>query len=411
LQERGQISTNSHGLTGSYLIDLVSAPTVVDPAYVAEIIRERAQRRRVIELHQRGLQRAYESADDAETQLRATEEELGRLPRGPSQKVEEAYEFRPGGSFILDTDPTPRALWGDGEQVLWADGEALIIAGAQGLGKTTLAQQLALGWIGFEGYGELLDMPITPGMLLLYLAMDRPRQAARSFRRMVTDDQRGELNDRLLVWAGPPPQDLARYPSLLLKLCDQAMADAVIVDSLKDAAIPLSDDDVGAGYNRARQMACVNGVQVAELHHVRKQQTSKKAEAELTIDDLYGSTWLTSGAGSVLLLTGKPGDPIVKMRHLKQPSAEVGPYTVLHNDVTGRSTIWHAMDLLEYVRACGPVTAFATAEQLFDTASPTAAEREKARRRLDRLVASGHLLVLDPGDSKTNRPTTWTAAL
>jgi replicative DNA helicase len=69
------------------------------------------------------------------------------------------------------------------------------------------------------------------------------------------------------------------------------------------------------------------------------------------------------------------------------------------------------MDLLEYVRACGPVTAFATAEQLFDTASPTAAEREKARRRLDRLVASGHLLVLDPGDSKTNRPTTWTAAL
>ena len=57
--------------------------------------------------------------------------------------------------------------------------------------------------------------------------MDRPRQAARSFRRMVTDDQRDELNERLLVWKGPPPQDLARYPALLLELCDKAMADMV----------------------------------------------------------------------------------------------------------------------------------------------------------------------------------------
>jgi len=37
-----------------------------------------------------------------------------------------------------------------------------------------------------------------------------------------------------------------------------------------------------------------------------------------------------------------------------------------------------------------------------DTDSPTAAEREKARRRLDRLVNTSHRIVLDPGDRKTN---------
>jgi hypothetical protein len=36
-------------------------------------------------------------------------------------------------------------------------------------------------------------------------------------------------------------------------------------------------------------------------------------------------TWLTSGAGSVILLNGQPGDPIVSLHHLKQPAAAVGP--------------------------------------------------------------------------------------
>jgi hypothetical protein len=38
-------------------------------------------------------------------------------------------------------------------------------------------------------------------------------------------------------------------------LCEDADADTVVVDSLKDAAIGLSHDDVGSAYNRARQIA------------------------------------------------------------------------------------------------------------------------------------------------------------
>jgi hypothetical protein len=108
---------------------------------------------------------------------------------------------------------------------------------------------------------------------------------------MVGEEHRAQLHEHLTVWQGPPPGDLAKYPSLLLELCKQACADAVIVDSLKDAAVGLSADEVGAGYNRARQNACAAGVQVLELHHLRKALTRIEAEHPTT-DGVYGSTWI-----------------------------------------------------------------------------------------------------------------------
>ncbi len=66
--------------------------------------------------------------------------------------------------------------------------------------------------------------------------MDRPQQAARSFRRMVGEGWRSELDDRLAVWQGPPPYDLAKHPTMLLTLACEAGADSVVFDSLKDAA-------------------------------------------------------------------------------------------------------------------------------------------------------------------------------
>ncbi len=324
-----------------------------------------------------------------------------------AEREEWIYQFIPGGSFILDTDPTPQPLWGDGEQVLWADGESLIIDGPQGVGKTTLAQQVGLGRAGFDEHSKLLGFPIVPGQRrLLYLAMDRPKQAARSFRRMVGEAWRVELDKRISVWQGPPPYDLAKHTNLLLKLCVQADADTVVIDSLKDAAIGLTDDEVGAGYNRARQTAIAGGVQLLELHHNRKALSGAKAERP-TIDDVYGSTWLTSGAGSVILLNGAPGDPIVSLHHLKQPADEVGPFKVIHDQTTGQSQIWHELDLGMLAAQSNGVTAIEVAKALFETDKPTASEKEKARRRLATLTRKGQLVVLDPGDQATNRPQRW----
>jgi replicative DNA helicase len=236
--------------------------------------------------------------------------------------------------------------------------------------------------------------------------MDRPQQAARSFRRMVGEAWRAELDQRISVWQGPPPFDLAKNPSLLLELCKAADADTVIVDSLKDAALGLSEDEVGAAYNRARQTALADGVQVSELHHMRKALSGAKAEHP-TIDDVYGSTWLTAGAGSVVLLNGAPGDPIVSFHHLKQPAAEVGPFKILHSRDSGRSEVWQATDLMQLARQFGELTAVGAAKALFGTETPDHNEKEKARNRLKAFEKAGDLRLVDPGDSAARRPAVW----
>jgi len=51
------------------------------------------------------------------------------------------------------------------------------------------------------------------------MAVDiRSDAVGRSFRRMVGEEHRAQLHEHLIAWQGPPPGDLAKYPSLLLEL-------------------------------------------------------------------------------------------------------------------------------------------------------------------------------------------------
>ncbi|MEV7833006.1 bifunctional DNA primase/polymerase [Streptomyces subrutilus] len=302
--------------------------------------------------------------------------------------------FKRGGAFFHDVPATPPAIWGVGGEVLWAEGEALLIAAPQGVGKTTLAHQLIRARLGLQE--RVLGFPVAPGKVVLLLAMDRPSQIRRAGARIFGRDDPAYLNDHLVVWEGPPPFDLAKRPEILAAMCEKAKADTVIIDSIKDAAIGLSDDAVGAGYNRARQKALAEGVQVLESHHVIKR--GPNGAAPNTMADIYGSTWITSGTGSVILLWGEAGDPLVSFRHLKQPMDEVGPFHLVHDHEAGTTDVQHAADLLEMARRGGVhgVTAMAAAEALFETKKVTPSQKEKARRRLEKLTKSGLLVRVDP---------------
>jgi hypothetical protein len=192
---------------------------------------------------------------------------------------------------------------------------------------------------------------------------------------------------RLVVGNGPPPQDLAKHPELLPELCRKAGADTLVVDSLKDAAVGLTDDEVGAGYNRARQLAVTAGVQVLELHHLVKRGADGKPPQ--TLADVYGSAWLTAGVGSVLLLHGDAGDPIVRAVHLKQPAEPWGPAELAHDHRTGVTTVHGRVELLELLAITKVQTARSAAAALYATEKPTAAEVERARRKLEQLVRDG----------------------
>jgi hypothetical protein len=294
-----------------------------------------------------------------------------------------------GGPFIHDLPPGIDAVWGSGEDVLWAQGESLIVAGPQGVGKSTLAGLLIRGMITGE---PVLGYPVKRHDRVLYLAMDRPRQIARALRRQLGQIDRATLDERLVVWEGPPVEDLAKDTDRLLGMMMLANAQVVVVDSLKDAAIGLNDDQVGAGWNRARQKVLAVGGEVLELHHQRK----SNGDASAKIERLYGSIWITSGSGSVVLLEGEPGDPLIQMAHLKTPANEVGPYTLIHDGPSGSMTIHAQVDVVamaeEAVRkGGGGLVVNAAAQAIFETTMPSANEIEKARRKLEAAVKAKRL--------------------
>ncbi|HEX5558154.1 MAG TPA: AAA family ATPase [Gaiellales bacterium] len=85
-----------------------------------------------------------------------------------------------GATFLQSGDHEVPAVWGDGETVAWASGEALMVVGPQGVGKSTILQQLAMARLGLGR--PLLGMEIRHDRRLerlLYIAADRPKQIAR----------------------------------------------------------------------------------------------------------------------------------------------------------------------------------------------------------------------------------------
>lgn len=316
--------------------------------------------------------------------------------------------LRDGASFILDAPTTVPAVWGWGDDVLWAEGESLMLVGPPGVGKTTLTGQVLRARLGLAE--SVLGFGVAPtDSRVLYLAMDRPSQIARSLRRTFVEADRPVLAERLRVWEGPPPGDVAKHPDVLVSLARLAEADTLIIDSVKDAAVGLTEDEVAAAYNRARQTALAAGVQVLELHHLVKRGPNGAKPTQLA--DVYGSAWLTAGAGSVVLLWGGGGSPLVEWHHLKQPAAQVGPMMVEHDHDHGVSSVWHATDLDAMLTAAGAsgVTARQAACALFSTDEPDDAAVKRAARRLDGMVKNGVAVKVDAvkGGPAGTTPARW----
>jgi AAA domain len=310
---------------------------------------------------------------------------------GPSDGERRALD---GAAFIFGEPEHVPAVWGEGQRVAWSAGEPFWIVGPQGVGKTTVAQQLALRRAGVRTT-TLLSFPVERDerRRVLYLALDRPRQAARSFRRMVGEDDAAALAERVAVWRGPLPFDLVAEPERLAKFAREHEAGTVFIDALKDGAMDLVKDEVGSRVNHALQHAVADGIEICVDHHQRKSSADNRKPRSL--DDVYGSTWLTAGAGSVLLLWGEPGDPVVDVRHLKQPAEEVGPLRVLHDHARGETTPYESPELGDLLTASDGASAKDAARVLYESPKPSRSEVEKARRRLEHGVAVGELERLD----------------
>ncbi len=328
----------------------------------------------------------------------------GGRPEDPAQAIEQAARLvsqvapktttgsqrsrrvRPGGDAILDNGAELVALWGEAGSPLWSSGEGLFVVGPTGVGKTTLCQRLVLARLGIVD-ATLLTLPVEVDVRpFLYLAADRPRQAKRSMRRMVSEDQRDLLNERLIFWEGPLPFSLVDEPWRLAAMIQEHGCAGVLVDSLKDLAVKLATDEVGGLVNMAFQECLAAGLELIVCHHQRKATAENRRPQSL--DDVYGSTWLVAGAGSVVILWGTAGDPIIDLHHLKQPAEEVGPLELRLDHTTGTVEVVDGEpDLYVVLQAAARgLSASGAARILFHAANPDRNEVEKVRRKLDRLV-------------------------
>jgi replicative DNA helicase len=291
------------------------------------------------------------------------------------------------------------AVWGNSEAVLWAEGEPLMIYGPDGVGKTSVAQQLVLHLCGVR-QDVLLGLPVRKAERpVLYLACDRPRQARRSLYRMIPRENHDALRGRLLVWEGPLPFTIHATPRALLDFCLLHDAGTIVIDSLKDVAGELTKPEVALKVNQAFQWLNANGVELAILHHPRKDPAGTPSKPK-EIEDVYGDRNFVAGMGSVVLLWGKPGDPIVELRHLKQPAQEYGPIKLLHDHDAGVTSLYEHATLLDIlVRAARPLTVPQLASLFFATDEPTKNDLEKTRRQMRRLVAQSLVLELKDNDS------------
>lgn len=327
---------------------------------------------------------------------------------GPARDYEQEKEdarreflrLRPAGSWLFEEFEEKPAIWGKDDEILWPDDEPLLIAAPTGVGKTTLAALLARSMVGLGG--DVLGYPVTECSRVLYLALDRPAQIRRAMRRIFTDSDEAHLDERLVVHPRPLVEDLGRNPELLVHLAVQAEADRVIIDSVKDTISKVSDDESGGNYNRAIQMCCAEGRPTASLHHQRKGQ---QGAAPNRLEDVYGSTWITAGAGSVVLLWGEAGSGSAELIHLKTPSTPVGPLSVEIDTFAGDMRVTRGWDPLVWLRSRSDGVQIPDAARAMSGKEPTKSTRERARRKLDALVQRD--LARKVGGGDPNNPATY----
>jgi replicative DNA helicase len=165
-------------------------------------------------------------------------------------------------------------------------------------------------------------------------------------------------------------------------------ASTLVLDSLKDLALNLSEDGAGLRINNAIQSCLAAGIAVLILHHHRKEHQGGQKPDKLA--DVYGSTWIVNGAGSVIVLWGEAGDPVVELKHLKPVKEPIGPLEVVHDHATGRSRVEAKPDAWTILQgARNGLTALTLACIMTGEKEPDKAEQMRAYRKLERFAKEG----------------------
>lgn len=309
--------------------------------------------------------------------------EGGKVPDRRFPNADKGYRFMEADEFLFSVEDV-QPLWGDVETPLWQAGESLMLVGPPGVGKSTLAHHLILALL--TG-GEVLGHSVAKiDGDILYLAMDRPKQIARAFRRLVNDPEvRRIVHERVIFHAGPMPFSLVKDPTVVARMSHHFGVKAVVIDSIKDIVASPSDELMANSYNSARQKCLAEGIEWIELHHNRKANGDNKEPRGL--DDVFGSRFITAGAGSVMSLWGQSGDTVISLSHIRMPGNGLAPMKLELDKDAGTLTPLDVVTALSLVRRAIGATAKEAAYAIYGENYSDSNVRN-IRKKLKQLVSN-----------------------
>lgn len=293
------------------------------------------------------------------------------------------YRFMEADDFLFSVDEGV-PVWGYADTPLWQSGESLMLVGPPGVGKSTLAHNLIIALL--TG-GEVLGHPVAriEGDVL-YLAMDRPKQIARAFRRLVDDpDTRKLVNERVIFHAGPLPINLVKDPTIIARMCQKYGVSVVVIDSIKDIVSSPSDETMANSYNSARQKCLAEGIEWVELHHNRKANGDNKEPKGL--DDVYGNRFITAGAGSIFSLWAVSGEVIISLTHIRMPGNGLNQMKMELDKDRGTLTPMDVVTMDSLIRRSIGVTVKEAAFALYGE-KYSDSDSSNVRNKLKRMVAN-----------------------
>lgn len=310
LQKRGVLE--KAGGTSFLSVVIASVPTAVNAEHYAKIVKDLAQRRRIITAAWLAERAAF-SGDERSITAALEQVQGARLDVAPAN-VERGEHW--GFEELMKAQfPPPNLFWDD-----WLAGPSVNIAfGPSGAGKSWLVWALLLG-LAMPIEGELLGKTIikatTPALLVLG-SEDPPRRAQDRFGKLLRSSPIPDIayGDVPLTVKRPPASigglQSEKGQKWLRQVLKETGAKVLGLDTIGSLlTLKLSDGvEVMSWLRFLHHLRDHDGISTIMNAHTRKMGSdAKKAGTGTTIDDLFGAQeWRAQSDGLVMFSTeGEP---------------------------------------------------------------------------------------------------------
>lgn len=218
-----------------------------------------------------------------------------------------------------------------------------IIAAAPGVGKTQVSIQLGIACaLGIE----FLSWKPAKAMKMVILSLEMSHVALKKFMSVIarhyTEDQIKLLQDNLhIIPVGESlPLDKEQARTFLYSLLDQIKPEGIIIDSLiKLTGSRLDEESVGRINHHLGVMRKKYQAFAWVVHHNRKANSDNNMPDSL--DDIYGSVFITAEATAVLLLYRKRGAKQIAVINVKNRLHAERPMFMVERD---QDLFFHEVD-------------------------------------------------------------------